>query len=199
MNDPVQLAPLLAIYEDEGEYTLRVSDSSLAKQLSSTITRSIGENGGARKLVLITPTDTKVFKFGPKNPSAKIQSEPYESKVGQMSQRDMIRPEPPPQIADASAPPSPELAAYEAEIAESDRLQREIDRENRKSVDLPVSEEPAEDASAPKTRKRTPRPQSNTIPTACGRCQGHGAIEGGGGCPVCRGSGSVSHYGRNSR
>lgn len=183
---PVQLAPMLAVYEDEGEFTLRISDSPLAKIVSPQVIKAIGESVKARKLTLITPTDTKVFKFDAREVADAPNSDTPRSEVArqQPSQR---------QIPDTSAPPSAEAAAeylHAAELEEGQRFAREQERLNSTdAVDVVGEAEPA-----PRTRKRTPRPQS--IPTACGRCHGQGVIEGGGGCPVCQGKGSISHYGK---
>jgi len=177
---PIQLAPMLAVYEDDGEFTLRVSDSSLAKSVSANVIKAIGETAGARKLILVTPTDTKVFKFGDKKPS-------IDNKVVQMEPKKV----PVHQIQDPSAPPSPEIEEYEREAAEATQLQRELEKDNATPVEFPKDDEPVEQV-APKTRKRTPRPQN--LPTGCGRCGGQGIIAGGGTCPVCRGQGAVSHY-----
>lgn len=185
MSEPVQLAPMLAVYEDDGEFTVRVSDSPLAKSVSPQVIKAIGEATGARKLTLVTPTDTKVFKFG-----AKVSSPRTPSVIAQPATPEPAK-SPPQQVADPSAPPSAEMAEYEAEMAQAAATQRAIEAENNKVVEFKTEEQ------EPKPRKRTPRPTGT--PSSCGRCSGTGAIDGGGTCPVCRGQGSVAKWGTRTR
>jgi hypothetical protein len=190
MSNPTQLAPMIALYEDEGDFTLRVSDSTLAKSTSVALLKEIGAAHGARKLTLITPTDTKVFKF---TAGAVNGTSPAPSPAATAAPT-AARPIPPAQAQDQSAPPSPELVEYEAEIAEATRVQAEIDRENGKAVKF---DEPTPEPAPARKRERAPRPAGT--PTSCGRCSGAGTIQGGGTCPVCKGAGSVAKWGAGKR
>lgn len=197
--EPVQLAPMLAVYEDDGEFTMRVADSALAKTVTPVVLKAIGESAKARKLTLITPTDTKVFKFGG-GPAPPVQQLPTTVASPPPKARERI-------VQDSSAPPAPEIVEEEFidaenqraldEAAEAERLQQQMTRENSRQVDFqqPVEDEVQE---APRTRKRTPRPEP-VANAACGRCGGQGALEGGGTCPVCQGRGAIAHYGRGRR
>jgi hypothetical protein len=161
---------MLAVYEDDGEFTVRLSDSPMAKAWSPQVIQSIGATAGARKLTLITPTDTKVFKFGNGH---KTVPEPRKAM--------------PVEIPDPAAPPSAEMAEYEAQL-EAEELQRKIDAENRTPIEFPKVEEPER-----VRRKRAARPPGT--PSACGRCSGSGTLAAGGSCPVCHGKGSIVKWG----
>lgn len=192
MSEPIQLAPMLAVYEDDGEFTVRVSDSPLAKSVSPQVIKAIGEATGARKLTLITPTDTKVFKFGKKE-SLNSAQEIRNPQRQQNSPAHEVEPPATRQIPDPSAPPSPEMAEYNREMAEAAAVARQMEQENGKAVDFKTPEAPVEK----QTRKRTPRPAGT--PTSCGRCSGAGTINGGGTCPVCRGTGQIAKWGTGKR
>ena len=206
MNDPIQIIPLLSVFADDGEFTLRVDGSELAKLLTPQITSAIGQVSKARKLTLLTPTDTKIFKFTPPQNGSTPNAAPAENPPPERT------PDPPPPIKardrviqDQSAPPAPEVASeaineYEMQLIEQQKAEREMreaQRENSKTVEFPA---PAEEEPAPSARKRVAkeRPQPTSV-TACGRCQGRGSIGGGGACPVCRGQGAISHFGRGRR
>lgn len=204
--EPVQLAPMLAVYEDDGEFTMRVADSALAKTVTPVVLKAIGEYSKARKLTLITPTDTKVFKFGggvsqgilpPGSPATSGASTPEPRQPFPKASQRIIQ--------DSSAPPAPELVEEEFidaenqraldEAAQAEKLQQQMARENSRPVEF--QPEP-EEVQEPRPRKRTPRPEP--VPNAaCGRCGGAGALDGGGTCPVCQGKGAISHYGRGRR
>lgn len=186
MSSPTQLAPMIALYEDEGEYTLRVSDSVLAKSMSVAVLKTIGESTGARRLTLITPTDTKVFKFGAQPSGTSATIAPVAVPIAPRSAR-------PAQVADPSAPPSPEMVEYEAEMAQAAATQAAMDAENAKTVVF----EPTPELKKPIKRERAARPTGT--PTSCGRCAGSGALPGGGTCPVCKGKGSVAKWGARTR
>lgn len=200
---PFQLSPLIAIYEDETDFTIRTSDSALAKLISPAVIKLL--DGRARKLTLITPTDTKVFKLAsgaPLAPSAhSAPSAPAPDHPGQTAPPPNVPAPPLPASArisqDLSAPPAPELAdEHLAELArqrEEEAAQAEQQQLNSQSPDLP-----ADSPSAPRKRSHE-RPKPAALPTACGRCLGSGALEGGGACPVCHGKGSVAHWGRARR
>jgi hypothetical protein len=189
MSEAVQIAPLLSLFSDDGEFTLRVDDSPLAKVIAPSVIKAIGEQERARKLTLLTPTDTKIFKFDGKH-KARPQ-EPVE--VPEHPQRP-VRPLIIEQ--DDSAPPSPELVALDAEQQEAIRAQREIERLNGSVVQMPSQEEPT-------TSRRVKRPtgdeKGKNPPAPCGGCQGAGTRPGGGACPVCRGTGQIAHFGRRAR
>lgn len=179
MSDPVQLAPMLSIYEDDGEITMRTSDSPISKQVSAKVISLIQEMAKPRKVTLITPTDTKVFKFAPA--AQTTQSEPSAPPTPPIRARERI-------VQDESAPPAPEIAdEFEKELQEQEKAEAEI-KEEANVEEMPVR----------KRAKQRPEPSSE-LQSTCGRCFGTGALEGGGACPVCRGKGSIAHYGRRGR
>lgn len=190
MSDPVQVIPFLSAFSDDGEFTVRVDDSPLAKVIAPAIIKVIGQENGARKLTLLTPSDTKIFKFG--NGSSKSIASPGPEPL--LSPARPTGPARPVIEQDLSTPPSPETAEYDAEMREAMRLQREIEKQNSEEVQFPETEETPSD-KPPVRRKRSPRPESAPSST-CGRCAGEGKLLGGGTCPVCRGRGSVAHFGR---
>lgn len=220
MNDPVQLAPLLAIYEDEGDYTIRVAAGARAKALSSPLVKIIGELGDARKLTFITPLDTRVFRLGGKNghqgsaalgnPDAGGEGgesrRAVEAEAGPVHQVPTRRPARDRISQDPAAPPSPELVeeleADEATryAAEALREEQEAVREQRAQQRLMAQEAAPPDTPAPDLpevpARRARQPRQQPVPnSSCGRCVGSGMLDGGGQCPVCRGTGQVAVWG----
>ena len=208
MTAPIQLTPTLAIFEDDGEFTVRVNDSPLAKSLTPALLKAIGDATDARKLTLLTPTDTKIFRLnGPDRGKTESASSPSPKTESRGLQSDAAPkesiPNPLRRISqDQSAPPAPELA--EEAIDEYDRAmeearkaeeeQREMERLNRQNVDLPEPEpDAAPDRPAPRKRDRS-RPAPAPTST-CGRCGGAGMLGGGGACPVCQGRGQIAKWG----
>ena len=198
MNEPVQLIPALTLLEDGGEFTLRVSEAKWAGELGRSIISLIGGLGIARKLLIITPTDTKVFKFSPAPAKAETQA-------GEQGDASTPRVEAPPLKAsqrisqDTSAPPSPELVGeYEEELRAQAAAEREIAAQQREMAQdaLPPTEDEETVVEMPRKRGR-PSKAAAALRAAspCGRCDGGGAIEGGGTCPVCMGKGSIAKWG----
>ena len=183
MSVPTQIVPTLTILEDEGEFTVRVGGQQNAQKIAQSIVPLLA-GLGARKLLLITPMDTKVYKFdgnqqAPDRPADTIRTP-----------RTRV-------IADAGAPPTAEAAdaeyaRYQAEEREAERLAQEQSAITGADPQLPAEE------SAPITRAKS---KSKVLPTQnpCGRCQGGGTLEGGGTCPVCKGSGVIAQWGRKTR
>lgn len=220
VSAPVQLAPLLSLYADEGDFTLRLDGSPLAQKVGPEIIRLLSGNGG-RRLTILTPTDTKIFKLNgathasfPSAPApsatSPIDSEVEDSSIPEPTDQTHPRPRVPAKTRiqqDMSAPPSPELAEEEAEEIqriraeerEAERLRKEMEAANRADPNLPPlpTEEEEEAAQAPRVRRRASRPEPSTAAeTPCGRCFGAGQLDGGGACPVCHGKGSHQLYGR---
>lgn len=198
MSDPVQLAPTLAIFEDDGDFTVRVNESPLAKSLTPALLKAIGELTKAKKLTLLTPTDTKIFKLNGNVQSTAAQPSPSED----------VPPQTPPSRVrrisqDQSAPPAPEVAEeaideYDQALAEAKKAEQEIahmERSNRQQVDFPEPEPEPEQTKVRKRDRARPEPVANS---ACGRCGGTGDI-GGGACPVCRGRGQIAKWGTGRR
>jgi len=193
-SEPVAIVPFLTACADEGEFTLRVDDSALARAVAPLLLKAIGETEGARKLTLVTPSDLKVYKFNGVAPPASA-----EGKKGTPAPAEPVSPPPEapatPQVTlsqDAGAPPAPEIAEYEREMAEAARVARLIDQGNAAVVDFP---------KAPPQEKKRPAPEKRPAPVLnpCGRCQGQGMLEGGGACPVCQGRGVIARFGRQRR
>lgn len=194
MNDPVQIAPLLSVFSDDGEFTLRVDGSELSKLLTPQITAAIGQTSKARKLTLLTPTDTKIFKFNGNQAPLPGPAIPSTDRVT------ITTPPKPSIVQDFSAPPSPEIAAeavdeFDRTIAEQQKAEQEMRQAERFAKADPGLEQ--EEVPAPRKRaKERPTPLSSTT---CGRCSGAGVLDGGGTCPVCQGQRAIPHYGRRSR
>lgn len=186
MSEAVQIVPFISAFSDDGEFTLRVDDSSLAKIIAPVLIKAIGDQERARKLTLLTPTDTKIFKFEGKHKPETPEEIPPQRPIRHVIEQD------------DAAPPSPELVALDEEQQEAIRVQREIDRVNNQVVQMPAPEEPSTG------RKRVPRPTGDDAkgknpPVPCGGCSGAGTRPGGGACPVCRGTGQIAHFGRRAR
>ena len=179
MSVPTQIVPTLTILEDEGEFTVRVGGQDNAAGLAQAIVPLLAKLG-AKKLLIITPMDTKVYKFDAQAPK------PQESGVQSAPSRRVI--------ADAGAPPTAEAAdeeyqRYQREEAEAERLAAE--QAATAGADPGIESEPV-------TRKNT---RARVLPTQnpCGRCQGAGTLDGGGACPVCHGKGQIAQWGRKAR
>jgi hypothetical protein len=188
MNAPQQLEAVLAIFEDDGDFTVRVGPQVNAKSISQAVVPLIASLG-AKKLLLITPLETKVFKFNGAPAAPPVRSAepvPRQTRI----------------VQDGGAPPSAEDAAAEFEEyvrkeEEAERVLREMDAASKADPQLTTEE----DAPAQKPVRRsnkTPEAQVDNT-SACGRCQGHGAIAGGGTCPVCRGKGVIGKWGGRRR
>jgi hypothetical protein len=181
VSSPVQIVPTLTILEDEGEFTVRVGSQGNAAAIAQAVVPLLA-GLGARKLLLITPMDTKVFKFDG------VTSKP-ESGANPAPSRRII--------ADQGAPPTPDEAdaeyeRYRQQEAEAERIAQEQASTACADPGLPDQE------SAETPVKRT---KARVLPTQnlCGRCAGGGTLEGGGPCPVCKGSGKVAQWGRKTR
>ena len=185
MSEPVQVVPFLTACVDEGEFTLRVDDSALAKTVAPLLLKAIGEAEGARKLTLVTPSDLKVYRFNGKPSAPQPVPQPAEK--------------PPPHVMlsqDHGAPPAPEIADYERQMAEAARLERLMAQQNSEVVEFPQGE-PKPTAKKPPAGKKEPVSQAPV--SACGRCRGAGMLEGGSACPVCQGRGVITRFGRQRR
>lgn len=204
MNEPIQLIPALTILEDSGEFTVRIGAEKWATDLGRQIVTLIGSTGVARKLLIITPTDTKVFRFD----AAKA---PDRSSLVTETKREIasddvstVRPatlRPSQRISqDTAAPPAPELVGeFEEELARQQKAEAEIAAQQKElKADPQITPEAEEGVvEIPKRRGRPSKVEATLkAATACGRCQGQGSLDGGGACPVCRGAGSIAHYGR---
>jgi hypothetical protein len=178
MSDPVQVVPFLTACVDDGEFTLRVDDSPLAKAVAPVLLQAIGRSEGARKLTLVTPSDLKVYKFNgrpvPQPQPAPVQEEPPRVTLSQ----------------DRNAPPAPEIAEYDQSMAEAAGIARLMAQQNSEVVAFPDGQAGVKKPA----RKESPAPSS-----ACGRCRGQGTLEGGGSCPVCQGRGMITRFGRQRR
>lgn len=194
MSEPTQLVPTLTIIEDAGEFTVRVGAQDNAKQIAQKVVPLLA-GLGATKLLLITPFDTKVYKFD--SPNGKV---PYEGKAAAGVVGASGSPQHRRVISDEGAPPSAEDATLDfekfvAEEREAERVRQEMERTVRADPGLPAEEE----APAPVKRGRAPKEQIEPAGAACGRCQGAGTIAGGGACPVCRGKGVIAKWGGRRR
>lgn len=218
MNEPIQLSPSLAIYDDDGELTIRTSDQGQWKLITPQVLKAIGDSLHPRKVTLVTPTDTKVFKFGQNGKEAgngrlhndsatkdtgrgnEAGSSATSTSSGEDSGRRPQEPLPRPSARiqqDHSAPPAPEIVADA-----QDEFEQELRRQQLEQVEIEKAQR-EDQASAPdaqprvKSRER-PQPEARTE-TACGRCYGQGKLDGGGICPVCRGKGSIAKWGRGRK
>ncbi len=164
-------------------------------------------------MTLITPADMKIFKLTPSpaisadpSPAEKAPALPPSVKLVEPGQEAAVPPPPssprpsprPALVQDSSAPPSPELADYEREMAEAAVAAADLARMNGEVVEFPPAEA-APEAAPPARRKRNERPTADRPNSPCGRCEGAGSIIGGGTCPVCRGTGSIAKWGRGGR
>jgi hypothetical protein len=185
MSTPTQIVPTLTILEDEGEFTVRVGGQENAAGLAQAIVPLLAKLG-ARKLLIITPMDTKVYKF---DSSAEARSQESPPAIDLTPKKRVI--------ADSGAPPTAEAAdeeyaRYQREEAEAERIAAEQAATSGTDPQLP------EEEAAPIARTKS---KARVLPTQnpCGRCQGGGTLEGGGVCPVCHGKGQISQWGRKAR
>ena len=194
MNAPQQLSPTLVLIEDEGDWTVRVGDQANAKQVSQAVVPILATLG-AKKLLLITPFDTKVFKFDtPGNGKAPASAGGRTPAMPEAPRKPVV-------YQDEGAPPSPEDATTDFErfieeerVAEAKRL--EMERLNTADPNLPVVEEmPANVVK----RAKAPKDQITPAGSSCGRCQGEGTLLGGATCTVCRGKGKIAKWGGRKR
>jgi hypothetical protein len=197
MSEPVQVVPFLTACVDEGEFTLRVDDSALAKAVAPLLLKAIGEAEGARKLTLVTPSDLKVYKFNGRGVA------PPASAEGKKGTPALAEPaSPPPDVPatrvsisqDLGAPPAPEIADYERQMAEAAKMARLMAQQNSEVVEFPQGDAKLAPKKPPVGKKEAASP-----PSACGRCRGAGMLEGGGACPVCQGRGVITRFGRQRR
>ena len=196
MTEPIQLIPALTILEDSGEFTVRIGEARWAADMGRQIVTLIGSTGVARKLVIITPSDTKVFKFAPHAETGEATSATRHVTAASPAP---LRPSQ--RISqDTAAPPAPELVGeFEEELARQQKAEAEIAVQQRElKADPQITPEAEEGVvEIPKRRGRPSKVEATLkAATFCGRCQGRGTLEGGGTCPVCRGAGSIAHYGR---
>ncbi len=157
-----------------GQYVIRIHDAAL-RPLVTGVAKLLPD---ASSLVLITPTDTKVFTLG----------------NGQPSPASMVA------ESDNEMPPSAEGPP----VTDPETLAA-IAREERSSVPQAVTEEPesADVEMAPRTRRRKKQDSVSGHPEQCGRCRGSGRIQmlleggqsGDTACPVCHGEGTLLRYG----
>lgn len=200
MTEPIQLIPSLTLLEDSGEFTVRIGGEKWAAELGRKLVSIIGEMGIARKLTILTPGDTKVFKFDSPVTKALTAFDEATKNIPVEVMRDVLRPSQ--RISqDSAAPPAPEIVGeLEEELRAQQLAEKEMEAANRLArADAGITDPVEENVVEMPTRKRG-RPSkveaSLKTATSCGRCGGGGALEGGGTCPVCRGAGSIAHYGR---
>lgn len=194
--EPIQIIPALTILNDDCDFTVRVGADSWASDLGRQIVSIIGGMNIAKKLTILTPNDTKVFKFN---------SNPGGVEKGVERPRAEAAPPIQPRRAserisqDSAAPPAPELVGeWAEELAAQQKAEAEVaamERANKQDA-LPQQEEEQVEAPAPRKRGRSSK-VAETIrsATACGRCQGAGVLDGGGQCPVCQGKGGIRKWG----
>jgi hypothetical protein len=195
MSAPVQIPPTIAMYEDEGDWTVRVGAQDNAKQIAQAVVPLLA-GLGARKLLLITPFDTKVYKFDSASAATEKPREKPAS-VATPARKPVV-------FQDEGAPPSAEDASAEferfvEEEAAAEKVRQEMERTAAADPQLPAEEE--EEAPAKRGPGRPRKTEENIQPsgTVCGRCQGEGTIAGGGACPVCRGKGVIAKWGGRRR
>lgn len=198
MNEPIQLIPALTVLEDSGEFTVRIGEAKWAADLGRQIVTLIGSTGVARKLVIVTPSDTKVFKFDRQAGEVRPTTQRTEIDVPAPSPPSL---KPSQRISqDTAAPPAPELVGeFEEELERQRKAEAEIVAQQKELKSDPQITPDDEEGvvEIPKRRGRPSKVEATLkAATACGRCQGQGSLEGGGTCPVCRGVGSIAHYGR---
>jgi hypothetical protein len=189
MADPIPITPLLTVFADGSEYTIRASGEQ-GKRLGVSFVARMGEYS---KVTFITDTDIKVYKAShgmiiPETPADEAPERPTpERRV----------------FADGAAPPQPEqVEEFEQELAEQRRAEleiKEMEKLNAQHIPQPEPVDPPQPARRGRPVKERDSPGSPTV--ACGRCGGTGQASDtgfGGQCPVCRGAGSVTPYGRRS-
>jgi hypothetical protein len=189
VSAPIQIVPTLIILEDEGEFTVRVGGQTNAAQIAQAVVPLLA-GLGARKLLLITPLETKVFKFD----SVKMAMTGAEAIAEKLRAEQAERPR---IVRDQGAPPTAEeadaeYARYQAEEREAERVAQEQASTAAADPQLPTEEE------SPQPLKRS---KARVLPTQniCGRCGGAGTLDAGAVCPVCKGGGKIAQWGRKVR
>lgn len=194
-----QLPPVLTLHRQGATFILRIVDSDFT-QVGQAIAKSVAEEG-ADALVIVTPTDTRMFSFD-------------------STQHDHVNPN---RVTHDAVGPHEEIVAEVTDegdlvsyAAEDEDEEEEIDPQEE-AIRLAQSEE-AEEAEAigeaievedPDVQpapgmKVVRRPKRTQTPnSSCGRCGGAGKVktlmENGkaaeGVCPVCQGQGFIRSYG----
>lgn len=202
MSDIQQVAPILTVIEDAGEYILQAR-SPIGKRLGSLVLGAIAD---ATRVTYTDETGIKVFKnTAPRgqngaqtHPPAAIPSPPETPEALPPS-----RPALPPSkriFQDGAAPPAAELVEedYRAQLAAQEAEQRALAQQEQFNSQNAVQEQPAEAEAEQPTRARKPRNLA-VAGSPCGRCGGAGQIQGDSGhqgmCPVCQGKGEIQKWG----
>lgn len=197
MNEPVQIIPALTLLEDEGEITLRIGSQTWAATLGQELVKLVPSLGIGRKLILITPTDTKVFKFSAEKNDKKPP--PPETFGRGHSEETAPKPASARIHQDFSAPMAPELVGeYEEELRRQANDEEQVRAQQKEmATEVAPIDTAEEEVATPRKRGRPSKAvQSLANAASCGRCGGGGALEGGGMCPVCQGAGAFVKYGR---
>lgn len=156
----------------EGQYILRIADLQYRPLLVS-VSKMLP---GARSLVVITPSDIKVFSVGGSNDNVETSGDDLRTTSGDVDSADVA--------LDAKT-----LAAIEAE--------------NERPLPNATVEEEEPEPSPARTRRR-PKPESVAgHDEPCGRCRGVGmvaiALDNGAPsetvCPICKGTKVMRRYG----
>lgn len=196
---PTQIIPQITLLEDDGDITIRVGEAKWASELGQAIIKMVTTMGVGKKVLIITPTDTRGFRLSPTVSADTVLRKQQEDAAaiaipGNEAAENPIQALRPSQkiSQDFTAPLSPELVA---ELKAQEEAERELEAQQRElSQDAaPVGEDEDEKVPAPRKRGRPKITELKPLQD-CGRCGGAGALEGGGACPVCRGKGQLAKY-----
>lgn len=213
---PQQTPPVLSVHRLGSTYVLRVmdlKDSPLAIGVAKLLV-------DASDLVVVTPTDTRTFHFGPTR--AVQSSTPPQTVAGLVgADNDEITEVEDQEITEIEEGPEgedPQERAFrlgqQAERSEPGARNRSMSRTaSAANEDFEGTGEDSEITDGNvrvvgrrgnmKVVRRPKQTQLAGVPSTCGRCRGRGqvaiALESGqatsGTCPICKGSGQITTYG----
>lgn len=185
--------PLISLFKSGSVYVLRISDIKY-NPIAAAIGREIKDGTG---IVVVTPTDTKMFELKQARPS---NARPTVA-TGNPQAGSVVEAEDESNIEDNKSGTDPQQeAARLAQEAEAQAQEAGVESLEQLEEELATAETPAQRRNALKAIRKTEDAGNNST---CGRCRGVGqimvALESGGAvpqaCPVCRGQGSIRRFG----
>jgi hypothetical protein len=172
------ITPVLTLHRTDSSHILRIYDTS-----DMDIALNVAKNVESGTLIIVTPTDTRIFEL-------EASSDQLES-VTQPRSRKTPAPSKPIEDTDDGAEDAENIENVDAD-ADADIDVNFSDDPMTKAMDMATEDEP----TVMKTRKRETRASNQNQPNSpCGRCDGRGTTVAGGNCPVCQGRGEIRRYG----
>lgn len=189
---------IIALFKSGSVYVLRINDIKY-NSIGAAIGRALTDG---TSIVVVTPTDTRMFDLKPTGGSGATRASTKLDRVG-VGQGEGAGALAPEDQADADEFDNDPQAAAQRLALEAEASARSVGAEDTQDLDnqLATAETPADRRKALKAIRDAEGSSTNN--SICGRCRGAGqiavALESGGvvdqACPVCRGQGSIRRYG----